>query len=119
MTVETNYKSLKLCKHGLPTWNAMLPVALSVASKQSSAISRKEFSEAIVNSLQLPDNLRQLKSEKYPDVNIIDSRTIFPISELTIGGLIERLKRGFYVITPLGKQLLEQYGGSLTSEIIY
>ena len=119
MTIETNYKSLKLCKHGLPTWDAMLPVALSVASKQSSAISRKEFSEAIVNSLQLPDNLRQLKSEKYPDVNIIDSRTTFPISELTISGLIERPKRGFYVITPLGKQLLEQYGGSLTSEIIH
>ncbi|WP_208422585.1 restriction endonuclease [Latilactobacillus fragifolii] len=119
MTVTTNYKNLKLCKHGLPTWDAMLPVALYIASKQSSGISRKEFSAAIVNSLQLPDNLRQLKSEKYPDVNIIDSRTTFPISELTIGGLMERPKRGFYLITPLGKQLLEQYGDGLTSEIIH
>ncbi|WP_259770472.1 hypothetical protein [Latilactobacillus curvatus] len=41
MTVTTNYKNLKLCKHGLPTWDAMLPVALYIASKQSSAISRK------------------------------------------------------------------------------
>lgn len=103
----------------MPTWDAMLPVALFVASEQKSVIKRRDFTNAIVDRLELPTNLRLLKSEKYPDENIIDSRTTFPISELAIGGLLERPKRGVYQITTLERKMLDEYDDRLTSEIIH
>lgn len=117
MTITTNYQKLKLCKHGLPTWDAMIPIVLLIAKEQQGWVKRGDLKRLVIEKMALPLSLQQLSSDN--DDSIIFSRIGWPISELTIGGLMERPKRGFYQITSLGQQLLEQYGDNLTSEVIH
>lgn len=116
MAITTNYKELKLCKHGLPTWDAMLPVVLLVASEHAEPIKRSTIKDAVIKKMELPKSLQQLKSDR--GESIIYSRIGWPISELAVSGLLERPKRGLYQITKLGKQLLFEKGNKLTSEFI-
>ncbi|MCZ2493391.1 restriction endonuclease [Dellaglioa carnosa] len=119
MNITIDYRKLKLCKHGLPTWDALLPITLAVVNNQSSPINRKILSNEVVANLSLPDNLRYLKSKKNPVENIIDARMTWPISELALAGLLERPKRGTYQITPLGKQLLKKFGNQITAKMVH
>ncbi len=48
MAITTNYKELKLCKHGLPTWDAMLPVVLLVASEHAEPIKRSTIKDEAI-----------------------------------------------------------------------
>ncbi|WP_052039220.1 hypothetical protein [Latilactobacillus sakei] len=48
MAITTNYKELKLCKHGLPTWDAMLPVVLLVASEHAEQIKRSTIKDEAI-----------------------------------------------------------------------
>ncbi|WP_413476161.1 restriction endonuclease, partial [Latilactobacillus fuchuensis] len=117
MNITTNYQKLKLCKHGLPTWDAMLPVVLLVAHEQNGLIKRNDLKQAVIEKLELPERLQNIKSDN--DERIIYSRIGWPISELNIGGLLDRPKRGVYQITTLGQEMLDEYGDQLTSEIIH
>lgn len=117
MVITTNYKKLKLCKHGLPTWDAMLPIVLLVASEHAEPIKRSMIKDEVIKKMGLPKSLQQLKSDR--DESIIYSRIGWPISELAVGGLLDRPKRGVYQITDLGKQLLAEQGSALTSEMIH
>lgn len=51
--------------------------------------------------------------------SIILGRIGWTLSELAVGGLLDRPKRGVYQITDLGKQLLAEQGSALTSEMIH
>lgn len=98
-----NYKQLKLGKHGLPTWDGLLPVVMQEADKQEEWQSR-DLVKATVNGLGLPDDLRNKKYENFPDSNIVEDRVSWALSDLALSGLLIRPRRGVYRITGLGRK---------------
>ncbi|KRN29276.1 Mrr restriction system protein [Lactobacillus selangorensis] len=100
-----DYKTLKLSKDGMPTWDAMLPIVLKTAAGQKEW-TRKEIETASADALGLPEDLRQ-KKYKNSLGNVIENRVDFALSDLSIVGAISRVRRGVYQITDVGKKLLE------------
>lgn len=115
---NVNYKQLKLGKHNLPTWDALVAVALQIGLQQEEW-KGKELTKKVVDSLDLPDDLKSLTYEKYPDDKIINNRVTWALSEGATGGLFIRPRRGVYKVTELGKQLLEKYGIKIDSKIVH
>ncbi|GEO69356.1 restriction endonuclease [Levilactobacillus acidifarinae] len=99
-----DYRKLKLGKNGLPTWDALIPIILKFANQQEEWRG-KALRVAVADDLQLPTDLRQLEYTTYHD-NIIENRVSWALSELTTAGILRRVRRGYYQITDLGKQLL-------------
>ena len=113
-----NYKDLDVGKYGLPRWDATMPLIMEVALQQKEW-KRMELIGAVADELQLPDHLRNLRYEKYPDEYVVDGRISWAMSDLAIAGLLDRPKRGVYVATALGKSIYEKYGLKLNSEITH
>lgn len=113
-----NYKQLKLGKHGLPTWDGLIPVVMQLAGEQEEWQSRDLVKKA-ADSMNLPAKLRNQTYEKYPDDNILENRVAWTLSDLAISGLLDRPRRGTYRITELGKKLIEQYGINLGAKEIH
>jgi len=98
-----DYQQLKLGKHGLPTWDALAPIVLTLAEQRSEWHGRA-LNAAVADDLNLPATLRQLT---YPNQqNIVENRAGWAVSELTTAGLLRRTRRGFYGTTDLGRQVL-------------
>jgi len=98
-----DYRQLKLGKHGLPTWDALAPLVIKLADQQTEWHG-KELNVAVADELDLPDDLRHLT---YPNhQNIIENRVGWAVSDLTLAGLLQRIRRGYYRITDLGQTLL-------------
>lgn len=113
-----NYKQLKLGKHGLPTWDGLLPAVMQLADQQAEWRGR-DLAQATANGLGLPDNLRNQTYEKYPDTKIIEDRVSWALSDLALSGLLIRPRRGVYQITELGRKLITQYGVTLGAKEIH
>lgn len=113
-----DYKKLKTGKNGLPTWDALMPLVLRYMSDKDEVLKRKiDFD--VAESLGLPANLRDKRSIKYPDDVIIEGRVGWAVSDLFIGGALERTSRGIYKITDLGKELTKLDDSEITRDKIH
>ncbi|TGD23777.1 restriction endonuclease [Companilactobacillus suantsaicola] len=112
-----DYKKLKLSKHGLPTWDSLMPLVLKYTNEHG-AVSKSSITFDVANSLELPENLRNLVSSKYPDDVLIEGRVGWAVSDLFIGGALERPSRGIYQISQLGKKLLDS-GEEITRDKVH
>lgn len=115
--MNLDYRKLKLAKDGVPTWDAMLPVLMSVAISQKEWPGA-ELKEAAIEELNLPQSLRKLQSGKRRDV-AIENRTGWALSDLSVSGLLERPRRGVYRVTKLGHCLFQKYGMDLSQEVTH
>ncbi|WP_054665597.1 restriction endonuclease [Lacticaseibacillus camelliae] len=115
--MKLDYRELKLAKDGVPTWDAMLPVLMSIAMTQKEWLGA-ELKAAAVEKLNLPQDLRELQSGKRQDV-AIENRTGWALSDLSVSGLLERPRRGVYRVTELGKSLFQKYGMALSQEVTH
>lgn len=113
-----NYKELKLGKHGLPTWDSLIPIILRYFSDDLEKESKK-IAVQVSDSLDLPDRLREAVYVNNPSSNTIEDRTKWCISELYTAGAIERPSRGVYKISPLGMSLLKLNDSELTRNKIH
>jgi restriction system protein len=114
-----DYRDLKLSeKNGLPTWDSLMPVVLKYLSDKDEVLKRKiDFD--VANLLELPKELRNKASDKYPDDILIEGRVGWAVSDLFIGGALERPARGIYKISDLGKKLLDLDASEITIEKIH
>lgn len=108
-----NYKELKLGKHGLPTWDALIPIILKYLSNGSEKGSKK-IAIQVSDSLNLPNELRKAVYVNNPSSNMMEDRAKWCISELFAAGAIERPTRGIYKISDLGRNLLKFDDSELT-----
>lgn len=114
-----NYRDLKLSeKNGLPTWDSLMPVVLKYLSDKDEVL-KKKIDFDVANLLELPDELRNKASDKYPDDILIEGRVGWAVSDLFIGGALERPARGVYRISDLGKELLDLDDSEITIEKIH
>lgn len=112
-----NYKELKLGKHGLPTWDSLIPLVLKYLADKD-GVSIKKIDIDVADSLNLPDDLRHKTSTKYPDV-LIENRVGWAVSDLYLSGALERPSRGIYRITELGKELSKLDNSELTKDKLH
>ncbi|WP_179394512.1 restriction endonuclease [Lacticaseibacillus absianus] len=113
-----NYKDLKIGKHGIPTWDGMIPVIMFFAAQQKTW-QGSDLTDAVVDEIELPLALREKGYDNYPKEKIVNNRIHWALSDLALSGLLRRPKRGVYEITPLGHQLNDQYGRDLAAKIIH
>lgn len=115
---KIDYTKLKIGKHGLPTWDGLLGVTIELALSRPEW-QAKELKIAVADCLNLPNNLRNLTYEKYPDDSVIEDRVNWALSEGASAGLFSRPKRGIYQVTDLGKALFNQYGYHIDVKIVH
>lgn len=114
-----DYRDLKLSKKsGLPTWDSLMPVVLEYLSDKDEVL-KKKIDFDVANLLNLPDKLRSKASDKYPDDILIEGRVGWAVSDLFIGGALERPARGVYRIADLGKRLLDLDASEITVEKVH
>lgn len=113
-----DYKELKLGKHGLPTWDAMIPSVLHYL-EDGKVKSSKSIAKDIADSLNLPKDLRTVTYPNNPRANMIEDRVKWAISELNTGGALERPSRGVYKISSVGKELLNLNDTELTRNKVH
>lgn len=107
-----------MSKYGLPAWDGLIAPAIEIGlQKEDWHI--KELKTAVADALNLPDKLRNLTYEKFPDTSIIVDRVGWALSEGANSGVFIRPRRGIYRVTELGKHLFEQYGYQLDGKIIH
>jgi len=107
-----DYRDLKLSKNGLPTWDALIPGLIKFMNekeKVSTKTIRTDFSE----SLNLPKELRFKIYDKSPDV-IIENKIMWAISALFKAGVLEKISRGIYKLSSVGKKLAKLDDSELT-----
>lgn len=113
-----SYKDLKIGKHGLPTWDALVPNVLHYLN-DNGVKTGKQIGIDVSNSLGLPDELRTAVYENNPNSIMIEDRSKWAVSELYTSGALERPSRGLYKISPLGKELLKLPDSELTREKVH
>lgn len=113
-----DYKILKIGKNGLPTWDALMPIVLRYMSDKDEVL-KKKIDFDVAELLGLPENLRNKRSIKYPDDVIIEGRVGWAVSDLFIGGALERTSRGIYKITDLGRELSKIDDSEITRDKIH
>lgn len=89
----------------MPKWNELFLPVIKYYSDGKAHNNRKAKVE-IADSLNLKEELRQATNDKYKD-NKIENRIGWALSALKIAGLLEQYQRGSFILTDLGKQLLE------------
>lgn len=112
-----NYKSLKLGKNGLPSWDGLAYPILFVM-RDGKKNTTRELNTKVFDILGMPDDL---KYKNYPNknVNILSDRVKWAYSELSTSGCIDRISRGIYKINTLGLSLLEKYSEKLDVKIVH
>jgi restriction system protein len=113
-----DYRDLKLGKHGLPTWDALIPSVLHYLEDGNAKSSKMIFKD-IADSLNLPTDLRKATYPNNPRANMIEDRIKWTISELNTGGALERPSRGVYKISSVGKELLTLGDAELTGNKVH
>ena len=113
-----DYRDLKLGKHGLPTWDALIPSVLHYLEDGNTKSSKIIFKD-IADSLNLPMNLRKATYPNNPRANMIEDRIKWAISELNTSGALERPSRGVYKISSVGKELLTLGDAELTRNKVH
>ncbi len=116
--VDMDYRDLKIGKHGLPTWDALIPNVLHYLEDGNAKNSKMIFKD-IADSLKLPKDLREATYPNNPRANMIEDRVKWAISELNTGGALERPSRGVYRISSVGKELLNLDDKELTRNKVH
>lgn len=99
-----NYQALTLSKNGLPTWDSLInPILHLLAPHQN--LTRQQIVDALVDELQLPKNLQMIPVGKRSRQSMIANRVGFALSDMAIGDVLMRPKRGAYALTELGQQM--------------
>jgi len=111
------YKDLKKSENGLPTWDSMIPAVLRFALQKPTWKGR-ELKKAVADSLDMPNDLRNVIVEKTNNMPSIEWRAGWAISCLKLAGLIDYPKRGICEVTPFGRELYEKYGDKLDEKIL-
>lgn len=110
------YDELKKSKDGMPTWDSLLPVALSVILENSS-LGHREYRRLIRESiLDFPENLKN-KYYVNGDMFTVEFRAGFAFSLLSISGIIEKDGK-IYRSNKLSKEVFEKYGYSLNAKVV-
>lgn len=116
--MNTDWKKLKLSSSGLPTWDSFIPYVLEVL-KNGEETTRKVIVDRVLDHLELPEDLRSKEySKSESGQSILANRIGFALADLYKANAINRPKRAVYQITEKGKELLKEYGDSLTTEIL-
>jgi len=113
-----NYKNLKIGKHGLPTWDSLIPSVLKYLSNNDEVASKKIASD-IADSLELPADLRNAMYVNNPHANMIEDRVKWAVSELYTAKALERPSRAIYKISTVGQNLLKLDDSELTREKVH
>jgi len=113
-----DYTKLKIGKHGLPTWDALIPSVLRYLSN-GEPVASKKIATDISDSLELPTDLRNATYVNSPNANMIEDRTKWAVSELYTAKVLERPSRAIYKISAVGKDLLKLDDSELTREKIH
>lgn len=101
-----DYRDLKIGKHGLPTSEAMVPVVIKFLSDEKIRPLRTILID-VADSLELPENLRNMESDNYHD-NVIENRINWSINFLYTAKVIDRISRGVYKISQSGLNELKK-----------
>ncbi|WP_125591275.1 restriction endonuclease [Companilactobacillus jidongensis] len=104
--MDFDYRDMKLGKHGLPTWDAMIPVLLDLTS-DGKEHTGKNLKKRASDSVGLPEELRNATYDSSYMDNLIENRASWGLSEGYTDGIFERPSRGIYIISDLGKQILK------------
>lgn len=113
-----NFNDLKRSKNSnIPTWDALASIILMIIGNNQ-PWQVNDIMTALVKAVNFPPTIIDAT---YPNkhINIIYNRLGWALSELYNAGLIQRVQRSTYQITPLGKQVAKQYGLKLDSKIIH
>ncbi|WP_334329333.1 restriction endonuclease [Companilactobacillus sp. HBUAS59699] len=104
--MDFDYRDMKLGKHGLPTWDAMVVVLMNLMA-DGKEYSGKQIKKMAADAIGLPEELRNTTYDSSNMDNMIENRAGWGLSESYTAGIFDRPKRGVYVITDLGKKLLK------------
>lgn len=102
---------------GMPNWDKTVAMALQVVSEKESW-NRVALKKEVADRFHLDNDIRYRNYPKHPDKNILESRVSWALSDLAIGGVVKRPRRGIYQITPFGKKILAKFGLKLTMDQI-
>lgn len=100
----------------MPKWNELFLPVINYYSDGKVHNNRKAKIE-IADSLNLEEELRQMVNNKYKD-NKIENRVGWALSALKIAGLLEQYERGSFIITDMGKKLLENLPSNLNEKFL-
>lgn len=116
--MNKDYTKLKTSSDGVPRYETLIPYILEVI-KDKDVVHKKDIQERVINFLNIPDEIVNIKYPDYPnDAGILMNRFSFALSDLFKANAVERPKRGFYQITDAGLQLLVEYGDVLNKIIL-
>lgn len=116
--MNKDWKKLKLSSSGLPTWDSFIPYILEVLNNGEET-TRKVIVNRVLDLLGVPEDLRRQEySKNESGQSILANRIGFALADLYKANAINRPKRAVYQITEKGKELLKEYGDSLTTEIL-
>lgn len=113
-----DYRTLKHSDNGMPTWDAFLGPVLQVASTKREWI-RKEFTQAVLDEVNLPEELAKLRYTSKPHYLIAYNRVAWALSELKLSGLLNSPRRSIYRISETGKEALYKYGLNITRNFVH
>jgi len=111
-----NYEDLNKSPNGMPTWDSLIPVVMSIAVKEDKWKAR-ELRQKVADSISMPHNLRNYMYES-GNGNVIEDRVGWAMSLLKVAGLIATPRRGVGEVTELGRTLEAKYGNQLNDYIV-
>jgi len=98
----------------VPTWDEMIRPVLEAATKGT--ITRKMMYSHVCDYFELSDEQRE---ERLPSGGLrVWNRAGWAMSHLTKAGLIEKIKRGSYDITPRGHSFLHENPGEISYQTL-
>lgn len=116
--MNRDWKHLKMSKHGMPSWDSLIPYVLEVL-KNGEEATRNTIEERLLTHLQIPEDMQKKTFPDKPDsATIFVTRMGFALSDLIKADALKRPKRGVYQITEDGLALLNRFGDQLSTEIL-
>lgn len=89
----------------LPTYQDLMLPTLQVVEKLSGSAQAREITAEVLATIGATDDQLELTYDKRPKPVLID-RVDWARSYLALGSVLERPRRGLYVLTGLGKEIL-------------
>lgn len=116
-----DYKELKKSihegnTHGLPTWDAFLPVVLATSFDKDLWSGKELKYSAIKRIKNLPKNMLNIRINPTDHYTALENRAQFALSLLTNSGLISRPERSIYSPNKSGEQIFQKLGNRLTEK---
>jgi len=110
------YEGLKKSANGIPTWDAFIPVIMTVLVQKDSW-KNNDLRQSIIGYINMPVDLQGLVYESSGG-NIVANRIDWAISLLKLSGLLDNPQRGIRGATALGRELTAKHGDNLNEAIV-